>query len=232
MRLLLIEDEPAMQLALGDLLRAEGYRVTVAADGPSGLARAVTDLPDIIVLDVMLPGMDGLSVCRELRRRGLKTPVLMLTARGYLDDRVAGLDAGADDYLVKPFANRELLARIRALFRRISERGKVNTLTLADTVVDFDRGTAERGGVRLELNRRELSILRVLAEAQGEPLTRQQILDGAWEPGAWPAERTVDNLIATLRAALEPEPAEPRYLLTVHRRGYRLVQIQTEKTSS
>ena len=121
MRLLLIEDEPAMQLALGDLLSAEGYRVTVAADGPSGLARAVTDLPDIIVLDVMLPGMDGLSVCRELRRRGLKTPVLMLTARGYLDDRVAGLDAGEDDYLEKPFANRELLARIRAILRRSAE---------------------------------------------------------------------------------------------------------------
>lgn len=222
MRLLLIEDEPAMQLALCDLLRAEGYRVTSAADGPDGLVRAVADVPDVIVLDVMLPGMDGLALCRELRRRGLRTPVLMLTARGYLDDRVAGLDAGADDYLVKPFASRELLARLRALVRRSTGREEVNTLSLAGTVINFDQGTAERDGASLDLSRRELCILRVLAEARGEPLTRQQILHAAWEPGAWPAERTVDNLIASLRAALEPVPAEPRYILTVHRLGYRL----------
>ena len=222
MRLLLIEDEPAMQLALCDLLRAEGYRVTAATDGISGLARAVEEVPDLILLDVMLPGMDGLALCRELRRRGLRTPVLMLTARGYLDDRVEGLDAGADDYLVKPFANRELLARIRALIRREAEREKVNVLTLSGTVIDFDRSSAQRGGESIELTQRELRILRVLAEARGEPLTRQQIVDAAWEPGAWPAERTVDNLIASLRAALEPVPAEPRHILTVHRRGYRL----------
>ena len=223
MRLLLIEDEPAMQLALCDLLRAEGYRVTAATDGITGLARAVEEVPDLILLDVMLPGMDGLALCRELRRRGLRTPVLMLTARGYLDDRVEGLDAGADDYLVKPFANRELLARIRALIRRETEREKVNTLTLSGTVIDFDRSSAQRGGESIELTQRELRILRVLAEARGEPLTRQQIVDAAWEPGAWPAERTVDNLIASLRAALEPVPTEPRHILTVHRRGYRLV---------
>jgi DNA-binding response OmpR family regulator len=222
MRLLLIEDEPAMQLALCDLLRAEGYRVTAAADGISGLAHAVEEVPDLILLDVMLPGMDGLALCRELRRRGLRMPVLMLTARGYLDDRVEGLDAGADDYLVKPFANRELLARIRALIRRETEREKVNMLTIAGTVIDFDRSSALRGSERIELSQRELLILRALAEARGEPLTRQQILDAAWEPGTWPAERTVDNLIASLRAALEPIPAVPRHILTVHRRGYRL----------
>lgn len=222
MRLLLIEDEPAMQLALCDLLRAEGYRVTAATDGITGLARAVEEVPDLILLDVMLPGMDGLALCRELRRRGLRTPVLMLTARGYLDDRVEGLDAGADDYLVKPFANRELLARIRALIRRETEREKVNTLAISGVVIDFDRSSAQRGGESIELTQRELRILRVLAEARGEPLTRQQIVDAAWEPGAWPAERTVDNLIASLRAALESVPSEPRHILTVHRRGYRL----------
>lgn len=224
MRLLLIEDEPAMQLALCDLLGAEGYRVTAAADGPSGLIRALEDAPDVIILDVMLPGMDGLTLCQELRRRGQRTPVLMLTARGYLDDRVSGLDAGADDYLVKPFANRELLARIRALIRRREDREKVNTIAIAGAMIDFHRCTAVRDGVSIELSQREFRILRVLADADGEPLTRQQILDAAWEPGAWPAERTVDNLIASLRAALEPVPAEPRHILTVHRRGYRLAR--------
>ena len=148
----------------------------------------------------------------------------MLTARGYLDDRVSGLDAGADDYLVKPFANRELLARIRALIRRRDDREKVNTLTLAGTLIDFDRCTAMRDGSSIELSQREFRILRALADADGEPLTRQQILDAAWDPGAWPAERTVDNLIASLRTALEPIPAEPRHILTVHRRGYRLAR--------
>jgi DNA-binding response OmpR family regulator len=224
MRILLIEDDDAMRLGLGDLLHASGYTVRTAADGLAGLDLAVAEPFDAIVLDVMLPGMDGLSLCRDLRQRGLRTPVLMLTARAWVNQRVEGLDAGADDYLVKPFDRTELLARLRALLRRGTDHGaSPESLRLGGVTVDFKRGTATRGGAALELSVRELRILEVLAAAQGRPVSREEILDRAWPPGAAPTTRTIDNHIVTLRNHLEPEPAHPRYLLTVHRVGYRLV---------
>lgn len=224
MRLLIIEDELPMRTALCETLAAEGYKVRSAADGEAGLRRALSEEHELILLDVMMPKLDGYALCQELRRRGRKTPVLMLTAKGLVDDRVQGLDAGADDYLVKPFAMRELLARVRALLRR-SERDEAvpECLTLGDAVVDFVRQTARRGGEELDLSQKEMAMLRLMAARPGEAISREQFLDEVWEYNAWPTTRTVDNFIAALRAKLEPDPEQPRFIETVRGTGYRLV---------
>jgi DNA-binding response OmpR family regulator len=223
MRILLVEDDESMRMGLIDVLHAEHYTVRAAPDGPSGLEMAVGAPFDLILLDVMLPGMDGLALCKELRRRGIRTPVLMLTARAWVHQRVEGLDAGADDYLVKPFDRAELLARIRALSRRRSvESGAATRLRIGAVTVDFHRQTAVRDGVDLGLSAREMKILETLAAAGGRPLTREEILDRAWPPGAAPTNRTIDNHVAAIRARIEQDPTHPQYLLTVHRVGYRL----------
>ena len=223
MRLLVIEDELPMRTALCETLKAEGYKVRAAADGVSGLERALSEEHDLILLDIMMPKLDGYALCRELRRRGRKTPVLMLTAKGLIDDRVQGLDAGADDYLVKPFAMRELLARVRALLRRAERnRDTPASLTLGATVIDFVRQSAVRDGKALDLSQKEFAILRLLASRQGETVSRETFLDEVWEYNAWPTTRTVDNFIAALRAKVEPVPDEPRFIETVRGLGYRL----------
>ena len=221
-RLLLIEDELPMRTALVDLFQAHGYRVLAAADGPSGLERALADPPDLLVLDVMMPGLDGFTVCREVRRRVATLPILLLTAKGQVDDRVTGLDAGADDYLVKPFSGRELLARARALLRRAERHAAAESLAFGDVAVDFVRQTCTRAGRDLPLTAKEFGILKLLAERPGEPVTREQFLETVWGYHAYPTTRTVDNQLLSLRAKLEPDPARPRHLLTVHGVGYRL----------
>jgi DNA-binding response OmpR family regulator len=223
MRLLIIEDEYAMRRALEDTLTAAGYRVLVASDGAGGLERALAEKPDLILLDVMMPKLDGFAVASELRRVGCSMPILMLTAKGAIDDRVAGLDAGADDYLVKPFSTDELLARVRALLRRTQRGGKsVLQVQLGETTLDFARQTATRAGQELRLTAKEFAMLRLLAEAEGEPVARERFLDVVWGFSAFPTTRTVDNHMAGLRAKLEAVPAQPRYLRTVHGIGYRL----------
>ncbi len=222
-RILIIEDETPMRTALTDLLTAENYRVLAAADGESGLRRALEDKPELILLDVMMPKLDGFSLCAELRRLNQNVPVLMLTAKGQIQDRVSGLDAGADDYLVKPFSTEELLARVRALLRR-TER-KLHSpvkLKLGDVEIDLARQTARRGQKPVHLTAKEFAMLRLLAEAEGEPVTREKFLDVVWGYTAFPTTRTVDNHIASLRAKLEKSPNEPRWLKTVHGVGYRL----------
>lgn len=224
MRVLLIEDDDAMRLGLVDLLHGSGFTVRDAADGVSGLELAMAEMFDVIVLDVMLPGLDGMALCRDLRARGNHTPVLMLTARAWVEQRVAGLDAGADDYLVKPFDRSELLARLRALMRR--SRGNDNVpdlLKLGDITIDFKNSRVMQGDVDLEVSARALHLLELLASAKGRAVSREEILDRVWPPGSSPTTRTIDNHIATLRAKIEPDPPNPRYLITVHRVGYRLV---------
>jgi len=222
-RILIIEDEAPMRMALADLLSAEGYRVLSAVDGESGLQRALDEKPDLILLDVMMPKLDGFALCAELRRLSNTVPVLMLTAKGQVEDRVAGLDAGADDYLVKPFSTEELLARMRALLRRFQRHHKAaDTLKLGDVEIDLVRQTAVRGKKRVHLTAKEFSMLRLMAEAEGEPVTREKFLDVVWGYAAFPTTRTVDNHIASLRAKLEPDPDEPRWLKTVHGVGYKL----------
>ncbi len=222
-RILIIEDELPMRRALQDCLAAEGYRVLTAADGESGLQRALDEQPDLILLDIMMPKLDGFAVAAELRRLGRTTPILMLTAKGQVEDRVTGLDAGADDYLVKPFSIEELLARVRALLRRTQREGQAATrLTLGETTVDFARQTATRAGHELHLTAKEFAMLRLMAETPGEPISRERFLDLVWGYGAFPTTRTVDNHLASLRRKLEPDPEKPRWLKTVHGVGYKL----------
>ena len=223
MRILVIEDELPMRTALLETLRAEGYRVQGAADGLAGLELACTEPFDLVLLDVMMPGLDGYAVCRELRKRGRELPVLMLTAKALVDDRVAGLDSGADDYLVKPFSLKELLARVRALLRR-HERSTAlpEVLAVGGVSVDFARRVIVRDGRDQPLAEKEFGMLRLLAAQPGATVSREKFLDVVWGYHAYPSTRTVDNFIATLRAKLEIDPANPRHLITVRGIGYRL----------
>ena len=222
-RILIIEDETPMRTALADLLTGEGYRALTAADGESGLEKALAEKPDLILLDIMMPKLDGFEVCAELRRLANEMPVLMLTAKGQIEDRVTGLDAGADDYLVKPFSTEELLARVRALLRRAERKAKSHVkLKLGDAEIDLARQTATRSRKAIHLTAKEFAMLRLLAEAEGEPVTRERFLDVVWGYTAYPTTRTVDNHMASLRAKLEKNPDDPRWLKTVHGVGYRL----------
>ena len=222
-RILIIEDELPMRTALKDCLEAEDYRVLTAANGEDGLKRALEEKPDLILLDIMMPRLDGYAVCAELRRLSNPVPILILTAKGHIDDRVAGLDAGADDYLVKPFSTDELLARVRAMLRRIRrEHQAPDTLTLGEVRIDLVKQTAFRGRKPIHLTAKEFSMLRLLAETPGEPVSRERFLDIVWGYAAFPTTRTVDNHIASLRAKIERDPDKPRWIKTVHGVGYRL----------
>ena len=212
-----------MRTALADLLAAEGYRTLTAVDGASGLQRALSEKPDLILLDVMMPKLDGFTVCAELRRLANDVPVVMLTAKGQIEDRINGLDVGADDYVVKPFSSEELLARVRALLRRVERKSKSLTrLKLGGIEIDLARQTATRSRKPVHLTAKEFSMLRLLAEAEGEPVSRERFLDVVWGYGAFPTTRTVDNHIASLRGKLEKNPDEPRWIKTVHGVGYKL----------
>lgn len=222
-RILIVEDELPMRTALHDVLVAEGYRVLLAADGESGLQKALAEKPDLLLLDIMLPRLDGYAVCAELRRISNAVPILMLTAKGQVEDRVQGLDAGADDYLVKPFSTDELLARVRALLRRARRQTQTPTkFKLGETEIDLIRQTACRGRQVLHITAKEFAMLRLMAEASGEPISRERFLDVVWGYTAFPTTRTVDNHIASLRAKLEDNPEAPRWIHTVHGVGYKL----------
>ncbi|MDB6109951.1 MAG: Two component transcriptional regulator, winged helix family [Pedosphaera sp.] len=222
-RILIIEDELPMRTALADCLEGEGYRVLTAAEGETGLKRALEEKPDLVLLDIMMPRLDGYAVCAELRRRSNPVPILMLTAKGHIDDRVTGLDVGADDYLVKPFSTEELLARVRAMLRRVRRETQApTTLALGEVRIDLVKQTALRGRKPLRLTAKEFAMLRLLAETPGEPVSRERFLDIVWGYAAFPTTRTVDNHIASLRAKLEPDPEKPRWIKTVHGVGYKL----------
>ena len=225
-RILVIEDELPMRTALQDCLETEGYRVLTAAEGETGLARALKEKPDLILLDIMLPRLDGFALCEELRRVGHTTPVLMLTAKGFVQDRVRGLDAGADDYLVKPFSTDELLARGRALLRRKAKAVDLKTITLGHVKIDFVHQKAWTKRKPLSLTAKEFAMLRLMTEADGEPITRERFLDVVWGYTAFPTTRTVDNHIASLRAKIEKDPDNPRWIQTVHGVGYRLEMVR------
>ena len=222
-RILIIEDEAPMRTALEDVLAAEGYRVLTAADGELGLQRAMKEKPDLILLDIMMPKLDGFAVCAELRRLSIPVPILMLTAKGQVEDRVTGLDSGADDYLVKPFSTEELLARVRALLRRSHRQTRAPaTLALGEVRLDLIKQTATRGKRSLHLTVKEFAMLRLMAETPGEPVARERFLDVVWGYTAFPTTRTVDNHIASLRTKLERDPDSPRWIKTVHGIGYKL----------
>jgi DNA-binding response OmpR family regulator len=222
-RILIVEDERPMRTALEDVLTGEGYRVLSAADGQSGLERAIAEKPDLILLDIMMPRLDGYAVCAELRRLHNPVPILMLTAKGMIEDRVQGLDVGADDYLVKPFSTEELLARVRALLRRTRRQTLApNKLRLGNVEIDLARQTASRGRKLLHLTAKEFAMLRLMAETPGEPIARERFLDVVWGYTAFPTTRTVDNHIAELRRLVESDPEQPLWIKTVHGVGYKL----------
>jgi two-component system alkaline phosphatase synthesis response regulator PhoP len=221
-RILLVEDEPSLVLTVSDRLLSEGYQVETAGDGETALARALAEPFDLIVLDVMLPGRDGFEVCRELRSRGGQIPVLMLTARSQVIDRVVGLKLGADDYLTKPFEMIELLARVEALLRRSSApAASAGTYTFGDVRVDFRRAEVFRGNEPVTLSALEFKLLAYFIENRGALLTRDELLDKVWGYDAMPVTRTVDVHVGSLRQKLERNPSHPELFLTVHRRGYR-----------
>jgi two-component system, OmpR family, alkaline phosphatase synthesis response regulator PhoP len=221
-RLLLVEDDEAMAIALRDGFSYEGYRVTVAADGETGLRLAETTQPDLLLLDVMLPKMSGFDVCKALRDRGNRVPIIMLTARGQEIDKVMGLRLGADDYISKPFGFLELLARVEAVLRRTASAPE-EVYRSGDLVVDLKRLYATRRGERLNLSPREFRLLAYFVQHRGELLTREQLLESAWEHEGNPFTRTVDMHVAKLRKKIEDDPADPKHILTAHRLGYRFV---------
>jgi len=225
-KVLVVEDDPAILRGLADNLRFEGYEVVTATDGELAYRMQRDHKPDLIVLDLMLPRMNGLEVCSKLRAEGVQTPVLMLTARSEESDRVIGLDLGADDYVTKPFSVRELMARIRALLRRAQPQSNLpDRLRFGDVEVDFLRYEARRKGELVEMTRKEFEILRLLAARAGQVVTRDELLNEVWGYESYPVSRTVDNHVAGLRAKLELDPARPEYIRTVHGVGYKFVDI-------
>jgi DNA-binding response OmpR family regulator len=223
-RILIIEDDPAILRGLADNLRFEGYEVCTATDGETGYAAYTKQQPNLIVLDLMLPRMSGLELCRKLRAEGVQIPILMLTAKGEESDRVIGLDLGADDYVTKPFSLRELLARVRALLRRANLEAQLpDELRFGNVEIDFLRYEARCNGKPLEMTRKEYAVLRLLASRAGRAVTRDELLNEVWGYEAYPVSRTVDNHVAGLRAKLERDPANPQFIKTVHGVGYKFV---------
>ena len=223
-KILIVEDEPDMVLGLKDNFEFEGYEVLTATDGASGLERARTVKPDLVILDIMLPRQSGLEVCKTLRGEGFTAPIIMLTARGQEIDKVVGLELGADDYVTKPFSIRELLARVRAILRR-SEGGKkrLSRYRFADVELDFETYKAKRAGEPLDMSPREFELLRYLIERKGETVSRDRLLEDVWGYESYPSTRTVDTHIAKLRAKIGDSGSEPRYILTIHGVGYKFI---------
>jgi two-component system alkaline phosphatase synthesis response regulator PhoP len=226
-RILLVEDEPGLVMTLTDRLLSEGYEVESEGDAVRGLARGSGGSYDVILLDVMLPGGSGFDVCRTLRQRGVHTPILMLTARGQVVDRVVGLKLGADDYLVKPFEMAELLARIEALLRRgtgpAAAAAPADTYRFGEVAIDFRKAEVTRSGQRVELSAREFKLLRYFVEHRGAALSRDELLNEVWGYNAMPSTRTVDVHVAWLRQKIEDNPRHPQHIHTVHGLGYKFV---------
>jgi two-component system alkaline phosphatase synthesis response regulator PhoP len=233
-RILLVEDEPGLLMTLTDRLVSEGFAVETAADGETGLARALAETFDLVILDVGLPRKNGFDVCRDLRQRSVAVPVIMLTARGQVVDKVVGLKIGADDYVTKPFEMMELLARIEALLRRVpptppGAAGDAAGGAATDVYqfgfirADFRRAEVTREGAPLELSAREFKLLRYFIEHRGATISRDELLNEVWGYNAMPSTRTVDVHIAWLRQKLEPNPHYPQFILTIHGLGYKFV---------
>lgn len=223
-KVLIVEDEPGIAIGLRDNFEYEGFTVVVAGDGEAALRQATSEHPDIVVLDVMLPKLSGLDVCRNLRAKGFAAPILMLTARRREIDTVVGLEVGADDYVTKPFGIRELVARVKAHLRRVSRsHPTLLTYVFGDVDLDFRRYEARKAGSVLDLSPREFEMLKYMIQRQGETVTREQLLDEVWGYNQFPITRTVDNHIAKLRQKIEDHPADPQHIITVHRVGYRFV---------
>jgi len=223
-RILIVEDEPAMVEGLRDNFEYEGYDVISAGDGMAGLDRALADDPDLVVLDVMMPRMSGLDVCKQLKAKRPGLPIIMLTARGQEIDKVVGLELGADDYVTKPFSIRELMARVKAVLRRVAPQGLTpDVYRFSDVEVNVRGNAVLRAGTQVDLSAKEFALLAYFVSHPGETLSRDRLLDAVWGYENYPNTRTVDTHIVHLRQKLEPNPEEPRFILTVHGSGYKFV---------
>ena len=222
--ILVIEDEPHIALGLKDALEFEGFRVCTAKTGREGMQLARQEKPNAVLLDLMLPDMNGYQVCEDLRRQDAFVPIIMLTAKSQEADKIRGLDVGADDYVTKPFSIGELVARIRALFRRINRPSETFVFDIGSVQVNLSAHTLTREGKRPEtLSFYEVELLRLLHERTGQPVSREEILNKIWGIAATPTNRTIDNFIVKLRKKLEKRPDKPEHILTVYGYGYKLV---------
>ena len=223
-KILIIEDEPSMVAGLRDNFEFEGYEVAAAYDGAEGLERALKDQPDLILLDVMMPKMSGLDVCKQLKIKRPGIPIIMLTARGQEVDKVVGLELGADDYVTKPFSIRELIARTKAVLRRVSKfNGSADRFGFSDVAVDMKACRVTRRGKPVEVSAKEFDLLKYFISHSGETLSRERLLTDVWGYEHFPTTRTVDAHIVRLRQKLEPNPEQPHFFLTVHGVGYKFV---------
>lgn len=224
-KILIIEDEEDFVFGLKDAFNFEGYEVFSAPSGEEGISLAAEIHPDLIILDLMLPGMNGYHVCEQVRRRDKVVPILILSARSQESDIIRGLEAGADDYVTKPFSIGELLARVRAMFRRFSQLPRCETtiIEIGDALVDLENNAITRDEKKFQLGFYETAILQLLAEHRGDVVSRNRILDNVWGFDANPTNRTIDNFILKLRKKLEPDPASPIHILTVYGQGYKLI---------
>ena len=223
-KILVVEDEPNMVAGLRDNFEFEGYEVITARDGVEGLQRALEESPDLVVLDVMMPRISGLEVCKQLRAKRASMPIIMLTARGQEVDKVVGLELGADDYVTKPFSIRELLARVKAVLRRTAVVPKdQDRHSFGDVEVDLRRCRVLRSGKALDVSSKEFELLKYFICHSGEALSRDRLLEDVWGYENYPTTRTVDTHLVHLRQKLEPNPEQPQYFLTVHGTGYRFV---------
>lgn len=223
-KVLIVEDDDSMSVALRDGFEYEKYAVSLAKDGESALRMATRVSPDLIILDVMLPKMSGLDVCKRLRSERNGVPIIMLTARGQEIDKVLGLKIGADDYVTKPFSFMELMARVEAVMRRAhGQIEPIEELHFGDVSVFFKRGEATKGGAPIDLSPREFTLLRFLAERKGDVVSREQLLTIVWGYDSSSTSRTVDVHIAKLRRKIESSPEEPKFIITVHGMGYKFM---------
>ena len=223
-KILVVEDEPNMVAGLRDNFEFEGYEVITARDGVEGLQRALEESPDLVVLDVMMPHLSGLEVCRQLRAKRASIPIIMLTARGQEIDKVVGLELGADDYVTKPFSIRELLARVKAILRRTDVLPKnQDQHSFGGIEVDLRRRRVLKSGKALDISSKEFELLKYFICHSGETLSRDRLLEDVWGYENYPTTRTVDTHLMRLRQKLEPDPEQPQYFLTVHGTGYRFV---------
>jgi DNA-binding response OmpR family regulator len=223
-KILIVEDEPNMVAGLRDNFEYEGYEVITANDGVAGLERALTDSPDLLVLDVMMPRMSGLDVCKQLKAKRPSIPIIMLTARGQEVDKVVGLELGADDYVTKPFSIRELLARVKAVLRRTQTAPKdQEQYKFGDVEVNLRSCQVSRKGKPLEFSSKEFELLKFFLSHSGEAISRDRLLEEVWGYDRFPTTRTVDAHIVRLRQKLEPKPEDPQFILTVHGLGYKFV---------
>ncbi len=224
-KILVIEDDPAISSGIRESLESEGYRIVVENDGEAGFAAAHNTGPDLILLDIMLPSMSGLEICKKLREEGVNTPVILLTSRSTESDKLLGFDLGADDYVTKPFSIRELIARIKSILKR---RGAIQdvfeTFEFGEVVMNFKTMVTTKAGKIVRLSLKEYELMKYFIRHIDEVISRNKLLDEVWGYDVYPTTRTVDNYILMLRKKLEPDPSVPKYFLTMHAAGYKFVK--------